>query len=109
MERIRQLKDIDQKCYCSDYYDFTVNIYGVKCGTSLRFGKIMLGTRSLDDEKQINRQKKIVSRFRDKLVKMIKDADSKYDNYSFLPKNRQILLHWGYELTKKYLFINSTN
>ena len=50
-----------------------------------------------------------MSRFRDKLVKMIKDADSKYDNYSFLPKNRQILLHWGYELTKKYIFINSTN
>ena len=53
--------------------------------------------------------KKIVSRFRGKLVKMIKDADSKYDNYSFLPKIRQILLHWGYELTEKYFFINSTN
>ena len=68
-----------------------------------------LGTRSLDDERQINRQKKIVSRFRDKLVKIIKDADSKHDNYSFLPKNRQILLYWGYELTKKYIFINSAN
>ena len=32
-----QLKDIDQKCYCSSYYDFSVNKYGVKWGTSLRF------------------------------------------------------------------------
>ena len=31
---------------------------------------------------QINRWKKIVSRFRSKLVKMIKDAGSKYDDYS---------------------------
>ena len=41
---------------------------------------------------------KIVSRFRSKLVKMIKDASSKYDDYSISPKIRQILLHWGYEL-----------
>ena len=32
-----QLKDIDQKYYCSDYYDVSVNKYGVKCGTLLRF------------------------------------------------------------------------
>ena len=32
-----QLKNIDQKFYCSDYYDVSVNKYGVKCGTSLRF------------------------------------------------------------------------
>ena len=31
------LKDIDQKYYCSDYYDASVNKYGVKCGTSLIF------------------------------------------------------------------------
>ena len=34
-----QLKDIDQKFYCSDYYDDSVNKFGVKCGTSLRFWK----------------------------------------------------------------------
>ena len=34
-----QLKDIDQKYYCSDYYDVSVNKYAVKCGTSLRFWK----------------------------------------------------------------------
>ena len=30
------LENIDQKYYCSDYYDVSVNKYGVKCGTSLR-------------------------------------------------------------------------
>ena len=31
------LENIDQKYYCSDYYNISVNKYGVKCGTSLRF------------------------------------------------------------------------
>ena len=44
---------------------------------------------------------KIVSRFKGKLVKMIKNAGSKYDDYSVSPKIRQILLHWGYEVTEK--------
>ena len=34
-----QLKDIDQKYYCSSYYEVGVNKYSVKCGTSLRFWK----------------------------------------------------------------------
>ena len=49
--------------------------------------------------------KKIVTRFRGKLVKMIKDANSKFDDYSVSPKIRQILLHWGYELTEKGCFL----
>ena len=32
-----KLKDIDQKYYCSNYYHVSVNKYGVKCKTSLRF------------------------------------------------------------------------
>ena len=117
-----RLKDIDKKYYCSDYYDVRVNKYGVKCGTLLRFWenkdwineigpygwfqwyfRYCLGRRSKDDERQINRWKKIV-RFRGKLVKMIKDAGSKFDDYSISPKIRQILLHWGYELTEKDFF-----
>ena len=109
-----QLKNIDQK-YCSDYYDVSVNKYGVKCGTSLRFWenkgwinkidpygwfqwyfRYWSGRRSKDDKRQINRWKKIVSRFRGKLVKMIRDAGSKFDDYSISPKIRQILLHCGY-------------
>ena len=31
---------------------------------------------------------------------MIRDAGSKFDDYSISPKIRQILLHWGYELTE---------
>ena len=54
-----------------------------------------------------------MSRFRGELVKMINgskfDAGSKFDDYSILPKIRQILLHWGYELTEKDFFISLTN
>ena len=41
---------------------------------------------------------------------MIKDAGSRYDDeYSISPNIRQILRHWGYELTEIDFFINSTN
>ena len=85
-----QLKNIDQKYYCSDYYDVSVNKYGVKYGRSLRFWenkswinkidpygwfqwyfRYWLGRRSKDDGRQVNRWKKFLSRFRGKLVKMI--------------------------------------
>ena len=87
-----QLKNIDQKYYCSSYYDVSVNKYGVKCGTSLRFWenkewineidpyrwfqwyfRYWLGRSSSDDERQINRWKGI----------------------------GQILLHWGYEQSEE--------
>ena len=83
-----------------------MNKYRVKCGTSLRFWenkgmtnkidpygwfqwyfRYWLGRRSKDDKRQINRWKKIVSRFRVKLVKMIKNSGSKYD-YSISLKIR---------------------
>ena len=41
-----------------------------------------LGRRFVDDERQINRWKKIVSRFKGKLVKMIKDANSRFNDHS---------------------------
>ena len=40
---------------------------------------------------------------------MIKDADSKFDDYSDSCKIRQILLSWGYELTEKDFFNDLTN
>ena len=52
---------------------------------------------------------KIVSRFRGKLVKMIKYAGSKYYGYSISPKIRQILLYCGYELTEKDFFNDLSN
>ena len=42
-----------------------------------------------------------MSRFRGKLVKMIRDVGSKFEDYAIPPKIRQILLHWGYKLTEK--------
>ena len=49
----------------------------------------MLVRRSLGDEKQINRWKRIVSRFKGKLVKMIKDVIGRFNAYSISPKVRQ--------------------
>ena len=95
-----------------------VNKYSVKCGTSLRFleNKVWIniidpyglfqwyfrywfGRRSKDDKRQINTWKKIMSRFRGNLVKMIRSSGSKFDDSSISPMIRQMLLHWGYELT----------
>ena len=45
-----------------------------------------------------------MSRFRRKLLKMIRDAGSEFDDYSISPKIRQILLHWDHELTEKDFF-----
>ena len=116
------LKDIDQKSSCSDYFDVSLNKYGVKCGTSLRFWenkgwinkqdpygwfqwyfRYWLGRRSKDDKRKIKRWKALVERFEGKLTEMIKKAGSKFDYYSVSPKIRQILLRWGYELTEKVL------
>ena len=52
---------------------------------------------------------KIVGRFRGKLVKMIKDAGSKFNDYLISPKIRQILFHWGYQLTEEDFFNELTN
>ena len=38
---------------------------------------------------------------------MIKDAGSKFADYSISPKIRQILLHWGDELTEKDFLMSS--
>ena len=115
-------KDIDQKYYCSNYFDASVNKYDVKCGTSLKFWenkgwinpidpygwfqwhfRYWLVRRSVDHKRQISRWKEIATRFKDKLITMIKDANSKFDDYSISPKIRQILLHLGYELIEKDL------
>ena len=86
------LEDIDQKYYCSNYY-VSVNKYGLKCGTSLIcwenkgwinsidpygwfqwYFRYWLGGTSEDEERQINRWKKVVSRFKGKLFEIIKGA-----------------------------------
>ena len=42
------LKDIDLKYYCSNYYDASVDKYGVKSGTSLRFWESKGWIHSID-------------------------------------------------------------
>ena len=40
---------------------------------------------------------------------MIRNAGSRYNDFSISPKIRQILLHWGYELTEKVFFNELSN
>ena len=109
-KEFKELEGIAKKYYCSDFYDVSVNKYGVECGTSLRFWeskgwineidpydwfqwyfRYLKGRGSSDDQRQISRWKGIVSRFKGILVRLVdKGGDSL--------KIRQILLHWGYEL-----------
>ena len=111
-KEFKELENIDKTYYASDFYDANVSKYGVKCGTSLRFSenkgwinkkdpygwfqwyfRYWKGRRSEDDQRQINRWKRLFSRFKGILIKMIsKGKDSR--------NIRQNLLHWGYELEK---------
>ena len=36
-KEFKELENIDEKYYASDFYDVGLNKYGVKCGTSLGF------------------------------------------------------------------------
>ena len=110
-KEFEELKYIDKKYYCSDFHNVDLNHYRVEVGTSLRFWeskgwinkidpygwfqwyfRYWKGRRSKDDERQINRWKRIVNRFVGILNKLI----SKGKNSKNI---RQILLHWCYELT----------
>ena len=53
--------------------------------------------------------KKLCEDLEVKLLKMIKDAGSKFDDYSISPKISQLLLHWGYELIGKDFFNELSN
>ena len=62
-----------------------------------------LARGSLDERRQINRRKGIVSRFKGKLVKMIKNNNGRFDDYSISPQIRKLSLHQSYGLIKNDL------
>lgn len=104
-----------------DEYDKSLNMYGVKVGTTLEFWEdkgwitkydpygwiqwycnFYQGRRTPDDKRQIDRWLGIAGdkgRFKKRLINMIKADKTKYNDYNISPKIRQTLLHWGYEIT----------
>ena len=114
--------DIEKKLISSKY-DKNVNKYGVKCGSSLEdweksnwiveddpygwfqwYCRFYRGRRIDDDERQIDRWLKLAGpngRFRRRLMNEIIKKNKKYNDPSVSPVIRQVLLHWGYELTKE--------
>ena len=61
------------------------------CGWFQWYFRNWKGRRSEDDQRQISRWKRIVSRFKGILIRLIKNGKDS-------PKIRQVLFHWGYEL-----------
>ena len=116
--------DMDKKV-TSKIYDKHVNKYKVKCGSTLEdwesrnwiteqdpygwfqwYCRYSLGRRTKDDERQIGRWLKLAGprgRFRRTLMNKIIKHNTTYNDYSISPVIRQVLLHWGYELTKRDL------
>ena len=106
----------------SSKYDKKVNKYDVKCGSTLEawensgwidkqdpygwfqwYCRYYNGRRTSDDERQIGRWLKLAGpngRFRRTLMNKIIKKGTTYDDASVSPVIRQVLLHWGYQLTK---------
>ena len=94
---ILRIKGVDYRCFV---FNMSKND-GIKLFQC--YFRYCLCRRSADDKRQIARWKGIAIRFKSKLVKMIKDANGTFDDYSILRKIRQVLLHWGYELVESDL------
>jgi hypothetical protein len=115
-------KNIPELHLSSPNCDVDINKYKVSVGTSLDFweGKnwikkshpygwvqwycdFYMGKRSDDDERQINRWKRLAGpkgRFMRFLVTQILKKKSTWNDETVSPKIRQVLQHWGYKLTK---------
>lgn len=126
------LKGLDvPKVVCSSEYDTSVNLYKVRCGSSLEawekagwiraqdpygwfqwYCRYCRGRRSPDDARQLARAAGIMGpkgRFRVRLCNLIRRAAEKrgvplsavVDDPTISPVIRQTLLHWGYRVTLK--------
>jgi len=109
----------------SPTYVKKVNKYNVKCGSSLEeweksnwiikqdpygwfqwYCRFYQGRRTKDDRRQIDRWLKLAGpggRFRRRLMNMLIKESKRFNDYTISPVIRQVLLHWGYELTSKDL------
>ena len=109
----------------SSKYDKNINKYKVKCGSSLEmwedkgwivkqdpygwfqwYCRFYKGRRTKDDKRQIDRWLKLAGpngRFRRRLMNEIIKKGKEYNDSSVSPVIRQVLLHWGYQLTKSDL------
>ena len=105
-----------------DEYDKSVNKYKVKVGTTLEYWEykgwitkydpygwvqwycnFYDGRRTPDDERQVKRWVQTAgenSRFRKRLLNMIKKKKARKDDYSISPKIRQTLQHWAVAISK---------
>ncbi len=114
--------DID-KSVTSQVVQASVNKYNVKMGGRLDmwessgwitnidpygwfqwYCRFYLGRRSSDDIRQIKRWLRACGpngRFKTKLIKLIISKKTSYNDCNIGAANRQGMLHWGYELTKK--------
>ena len=103
-------------------YDENVNKYKVKCGGSLEmwessgwikpcdpygwfqwYCRFYQGRRCDDDARQVSRWLKCAGprgRWKNNLISKIAKAGKSYDDISVSPVVRQVLQHWGYQLTK---------
>lgn len=104
-----------------DEYDASINKYGVRVGTTLRYWEekkwitsydpygwvqwycnFYMGRRCEDDDRQIKRWLRLAGptgRFRKALEGMISRKNARKNDYSISPKIRQTLLHWAYEIS----------
>jgi hypothetical protein len=118
------LKDIADEYLIRPWpmYDKSINKYKVKVGTTLEFWQTKKwihrsdpygwvqwycefynGRRGEDDDRQIKRWIKTAgpnSRFRKRLINILKAKKKAFNDFSISPKIRQTLQHWGYVLTK---------
>ena len=118
-------ENIDNNYLINNKCDKSINKYKVNVGTSLDFWEskgwitkydpygwvqwycnFYNGRRTTDDQRQINRWKRLAGkngRFRKWLINLIKKKNGKYNDYTISPKIRQTLQHWSYQITKKDL------
>jgi hypothetical protein len=116
-------KNIPDNYLTNEVCDISINKYKVRVGTSLEFWEekgwmnklhpygwvewycdFYQGKRGPDDERQIMRWKNLAGprgRFMRFLVTQIIRKKSNWNDETISPKIRQVLQHWGYQLTKK--------